>query len=104
MSRDAERCHALHEARGQTSKTAVAQRRVRLGSPERVEVDAQIAESGVEQVVDTEVAQNVGEQPTDQELERKVVDALASFLIAVAVACEPSVHDAIARGKCGRDE
>src|SRR3954467_6956728 len=43
------RCHALHEARGQSSQTAVAERRIGLAFPQFRQPNAEIAQRGLEQ-------------------------------------------------------
>jgi len=42
VGRDAQRGHALHEARRQPAETAVAERRVRFGGAQAIEIDAEV--------------------------------------------------------------
>ena len=104
VSGDPEARHALHEAGGEPPEAAVAERRVGFGRPQTVKVDAEVSERGVEVLAQAEIAQHVRQQPADQELERKIVDALAALGIAGTLGGEPAMDDAVADGECGRHE
>ena len=93
---NAQRRHAFHEARGKPAQAAVAECCVRLAFAQLVEVDAKVAERGVEYRQQSHIVERVGEQPSDQELERQIIDALAAGVIVVLIGRQPAMHDAVA--------
>src|SRR5882672_4161422 len=103
-SRNSERRHAFHEAGGESAKTAIAQSRIRFGGSERVEIDAQIAKRRVEQLRQTEIAKSVAEKPPNHEFQRKIIDALLALRVALALARQPAMRNAVANGKRGGNE
>src|SRR5712691_10019828 len=89
--RNAERRHAFHEAGGEPAKTAIAQSRIRFGRSQRVQIDAQISKRRIKQLRQTEIAKSVAEKPPNQEFQRKIIDALAAFRVALALARQPAM-------------
>ncbi len=104
VGRNGERGHALHEARGEPTQAAVAQRRVGLELAQPIEVDAQIAQRRAGGLGQAQITERVEEQAADQEFEREVVDTLASVVIGLARSIHPAVDDLVADGKSGGDE
>ena len=102
--RDAETRHALHQAGGEASETAIAERGIGFGAAHSVEIDAEIAERRLDRLGHAEVFHDIGEQPTDQEFERQVVDAFAALGMADAVDREPAVNDPVAQRQRRRDK
>ncbi len=99
---NAERCHAFHEARGETPEATIAERCVRLAFAQIRQADAEIAQCRVEQRQQPHVVQRVGEEAADQEFEREVIDALAARVVAQFFRRQPAVHDAVAQcERCG---
>jgi hypothetical protein len=104
VRRDAERRHALHVARGEAAQAAVAQRRVRLEPAQPVEIDAEHVERLAHRRCQPEVGHRIDEQSPDQELEREIVDALATGAVGGARRIEPAIDDAVAHGERRRHE
>ena len=100
----AEARHAFHEAGGEAAETAIAERRVGLGRAQAIGIDAEVAKRGTRNVGEAEIAEHVGKQAADQELEREIVDALASLRVARAFGREPAMDDTVADGVRGRHE
>ena len=94
---DGERRHALHEAGREPAEAAIAERRIRLAFAQIRQVDAEIAERGLEHRQQPHIVQRVGEQPADQEFEREVIDPLAAGVVALLLGRQPAVHDAVAQ-------
>ena len=94
---DRQRRHALHEAGGEPAEAAIAERRVRLAFAQFVQVDAEIAERGLEHRQQAHIVERVGEQAADQEFEREVIDPLAAGVVARLLGGEPAMHDAVAQ-------
>jgi hypothetical protein len=91
-----QRRHALHEARREPPEAAIAERRVRLAFAQIGQVDAEIAERGLEHRQQAHIVQRVGEQAADQKFEREVIDPLAAGVVALP--SRPSASGA----RCGR--
>src|SRR5215510_1681740 len=67
--RNPEARHALHEARCEAAEAAVAERGVRFSGAQPIEIDAEIAKRGIDELGHPQVAHDVREQPADQEFE-----------------------------------
>ena len=104
VRRDLQRRHALHEARGEPTEAAVAQRRVGLELAQPVEVDAELGQSLPRRCREAEVPQRVEQQAADQELEREVVDALAAVAIGPPRRVHPAVDEIVAGREAGGDQ
>jgi hypothetical protein len=65
VGRDPQACHAFHEAGGKPSETPVAERGVRLGRSEPIEVHAEIPERRLIDFAQPKIAEHIGEQPPD---------------------------------------
>ena len=96
-----QRRHAFHEAGGQPPEAAIAERRIGLQLAQFGQVDAEIAERGLEHRQQPHIVQRIGEQPSNQEFEREVIDPLASGVVVLLFSHEPAVHDAIAQRQRG---
>src|ERR1700742_2295909 len=94
---DRKRRHALHEAGGEPSEAAIAERRVRLALPQLRQPRTDIAERGLEYLQEAHIVQRVAEQATDQKLEREVIDPLAAGVVALFLRHQPAMHDAVAQ-------
>jgi hypothetical protein len=94
--------HALHEAGGKPSEAAIAQRRIRLALPQRIEADAEIAERHLIDRQQPHIVERVGEETADQEFEREVIDPLAAGVVALLFRDQPAMHDAVAQRQRGR--
>ena len=61
------------------------------------QVDAEIAERGLEHRQQPHIVQRVGEQAADQEFQAEVIDPLAAGVVALLFRGQPVVHDAVAQ-------
>ena len=104
MSGDGERGHALHEAGGQPSEAAIAQRCVMLDVAQPVVVNAEFGECRTHAIDQAEIVERVVQQPADQELQRQVIDAFALGNVVVAGRSHPALEHMVAHGQRGRDE
>src|SRR4030095_649953 len=77
--RNAEARPALHQAGREAAETAIAERGIWFGAAHAVEIDAEIAEGGLDRFGHAEVFHDIGEQPADQEFQGEVVDALPAL-------------------------
>ena len=94
---DRQRRHALHEAGGQPSEAAIAERRVRLAFAQVGETDAEIAKRCLEYRQQPHIVQRIGEQTADQEFQAEVIDPLGAGVVALLLGRQPAVHDAVAQ-------
>ncbi len=95
------RRHALHEARRKPSKTAIAERRIRLAFAQIRKVNAEIAKGCLEHRQQPHIVQRVGEKAADQKFQAEIVDPFAAGVVALLFGREPVVHDAVAqRQRC----
>ena len=94
--RNFQRCHAFHEAGGETAETPVAERRIGFELAQPVEIDPEQIEGLPHRRRESEIRHRVGQQSADQEFERKIVDPLAAFAIRRARRVQPMVDDAVA--------
>jgi hypothetical protein len=94
---DRQRRHALHEARRKPPEAAIAEGCIRLAFAQVRQIDAEIAERGLEHRQQPHIVQCVGEQAADQELEREIVDALGAGIVALLLRRQPVMHDAVAQ-------
>ena len=69
-------CEGIQKAGSQTAETAVAKTGVRLHYLDRIDVDAKIGQSVLDNVVDTKIHQIVRQQSSDQEFHGKVIHFL----------------------------
>ncbi len=97
LRRNGKARHAVHEAGREPSKAAIAERGIGLVLGDVAQVDAEVAQRGVELAHHLHVAERIAEQPPDQELERQVIDALFSRAPRGALGLQPAVHDLIAQ-------
>ena len=74
---DGQRRHAVHETGGEAAEAAIAERRVGLDPAQVRKIDAELVERFRHRLRDAEIGQGVEQQAADQELERKIIDALA---------------------------
>ena len=99
MGRDTEGRHALHEAGGQTTEAAVAQRSIRFEQANALQVHAQLSQCFTSDVQQAKVAQAVIEQSTDQELERQVVNPFLAFAVNLSSVVHPMLDHMVAGGQ-----
>ena len=90
VGRDRERRHAVHEAGGEASEAAVAERGVGLDPAQVREVDAELVEGFGHRLGDAEIGHRVEQQAPDQEFKRQVIDALAPVGIDAVQGFEPA--------------
>ena len=104
VGRHVDRRHALHEARGQPSETAIAERGVGLERGDQVHVDAEPGERLAHGVEQAEIGEGVAHQAADQELERQIVDALGLVVVGLLGGFDPAFDDAVAHdgNRCGQ--
>ncbi len=96
--------HAVHEAGGEASKPAVAERGVGFEFAQLIEVDAKIGERRPHFFGEAEIGQSVHEQTPDQKLEREIIDAPVVFAIAALDRGEPGRRNAVSRCERRGDE
>lgn len=99
MAGDAQRGHALHEARRQTAETTVTQGRVGLQQADALKVHAQFRQRFASGVQQAEVAQAVVEQATNQKFQREVIDALLALAVDLPRVVHPVFDHVVAGGK-----
>jgi len=100
----AERRHALHQAGGEASEPPVAQRRVRLECAHLIEVDAQRLQRFARDIQQSDVRERVEEHAADEELQREVIDPLATISIAALRRLAPAIDHVVAGGEAHGDE
>ena len=101
---DIERRHAVHETGGEAPEAPIAERRVGLQRPQRVEIDAKIGEGRAHRLRQTQIGERVDQQPPDQKLEREIINPPPVLLIVALRRREPGRHDAVAGRQRGGDE
>ncbi len=84
MGGDRQRRHGIHEAGGEATEAAVAERRVRLDPAQHDQIDSELGQRGAHRLDNAQIGHRVEEHAPDQELERQVIDALAIILISFA--------------------
>ena len=102
--RDIERRHAVHETGGEAPEAPVAERRVGLQRPQRVEIDSKIGEGGAHRLRQTEIGERVDQQPPDQKFQREIINPPPILLIVALRRSEPGRHDAVAGRQRRGDE
>ncbi len=99
VSGNAQGRHALHEARRQAAKAAVAQRGIGLEQADALQVHVQPFQCVTGNVEQAQVAQAVVQQAADEEFEGKVIDPLLAAAISLAGVVHPVIDHVIARGQ-----
>ena len=102
--RDVERRHAVHETGGEAPEASIAERRVGLQRPQRVEVDSKIGEGGAHRLRQTEIGERVDQQTPDQKFQREVINPPPILLIVALRRSEPGRDDAVAGRQRRGDE
>src|SRR5262249_7292756 len=99
---DSDSGHAVHEAGGEPSETAVAESRIGLDFPQTIEINAKFAQGCARHLDQLKVAECVEKQAADQKFDREIVDPLLAFALGAAFGLHPNIDDAIAyRERCG---
>ena len=96
--------HGIHEAGGEAAEAAIAQRCVRLGKAQALQIDAEVPERRPVDVRHAQIVQNVAQHAADQEFQREVIDALAVLDTGPAVRLDPIMDDPVANGERRGDE
>ena len=100
-SRDAQACHAVHEAGGESPQAAIAQGCVRLLLAHRLDIGAQRGQRLTHRLQQSQVPCGVEHQPPDQKLQRQIIDALGAGLAGLGrgqPALDDEVADRVRRG------
>ena len=99
---DRERRHAFHEAGGEPSQAAIAERRIRLALAQGFQTDAEVAQRHLVYRQQPHIVERIGEEAADQKFQREVIDPLAAGVIAHLFRRQPAMHDAVAQRQCRR--
>ena len=102
VGRNAERRHRIHEAGGQPPEPAIAERGVRLGGADAVEIDAEAFERAPRRRHEAQIGQCIEKKPADEEFDRQVIDPLLLFVLGLGARLHPDIDDAVADGEGGR--
>ena len=94
--RDAHGRHRVHEARGQSTQAAIAQRRIRFVVNDRIVILTQLRDRCFHFVFELQIRDHVFDQPANQELHRQVIDALGRFGIRLFRRPEPCFDHLVA--------
>ena len=104
VGRDTEAGHALHEAGGQASKPAVAERRVRFQGAQAIEVHPELGERKPHRFGQARIVERVHQHAARQEFERQIVDPLAMPCGVPSRALQPAIDDPVAQRQRRRHE
>ena len=88
IGRDAERRHAVEIAGGEPPQSAIAERGVKLGLAQLVEIGAKAFQRGARRLDQLQVRQRVEQQAADQEFDREVIDAFFRVPPGFGAACK----------------
>ncbi|MCY1498344.1 hypothetical protein D9M68_323280 [compost metagenome] len=88
--------HRFHETGGETAKTAIAERRIRLEFGNDIDIDTERSERITHLVHQADIGHGVAHQPADEKFEREIVNALGTGRIGLAGGIHPLVGDAVA--------
>ena len=96
---DAERRHAVHETGGETSETAVAERRIRLDTAQFGQADPELVQRLLHRLRDAEICHRIEKEAADQKFQREVIDALSSVGVNGVGRFHPALDDEVAGGE-----
>ncbi len=101
---DRKRRHAVHEAGGEASEAAIAERGVGFDAPQRIEIDAELAQRLGHRLDDAEIGHRIDQQAADQELEREIINPLLVLVVDAVGRGDPVLDHDIARRVRDRHE
>ena len=101
IGRNAERRHAVHEARSQPAQPAIAERGIGLHQAQAVQIDAQVRQRAPGWLYQAQIRERIEQQPADQKFDRQIIDALLLLPLGFGACLQPDVDDAVAHRQCG---